>query len=361
MRLAFIKFFVVFLTIYGSAQWPLYHLVARTFGLVSPWTHGVKVFFVLSSALFLLVRTTPFSWKPLAWWADIWFGVVFIAFSFWLIQLIPALIWRPQARALDAAALVLTALVSVLSLVHGLMLPRPKPIPLSIPGAPPMTVVQLSDIHLNRWTSTDRLESYIRTTLDAKPDLIVITGDLTDERDGRLDFLIPSLRKLKAPLGVYAIPGNHEFYTGLERVADLMQKSGIRFLRNESLDLPNGWILAGIDDPAAREMRLPYVRPAEFFKTLPQGRPILFMNHRPLDWTAARAAGVNLQLSGHLHAGQIPPMDAIVFMGFKYPYGLYEKDGAYLYTTSGTGFWGPPMRLFVGAEIPVFRINTLER
>jgi hypothetical protein len=360
MRLAFVIFFLIFITVYGSAHWPLHHLMTRTFALASPWTHWVKAVFALSGSLFFLVRFTPLDWKPLAWWADTWFGVVFIAFTFWLVQVIPALIWKPHARAFDAMALAITALVSVISLAHNVLPPRPKSIHLAIPGAPSMKVVQLSDIHLNRWTSMTGLERVVENTLAANPDLIVITGDLVDERDGSLDFLLPSLQRLRAPLGVYAIPGNHEFYTGIQRAADLLQKAGIRFLRNESVGLPNGWILAGLDDPAAYEMGLAASKPEEFFKALPKGKPIVLMNHRPLDWESARRAGVKLQLSGHLHAGQIPPMDAIVFAGFKYPYGLYQKDGDFLYTTSGTGFWGPPMRFIVGAEIPVFNINKRE-
>jgi uncharacterized protein len=357
MRFAFVIFFIVFIAVYGSAQWPLYHLIVRTFALASPWTHVLKVFFAFSCILFLLVRIMPGSAKPLAWWADIWFGIVFIALTFWFLQLIPAWIWRSHARAFDAAALAVTALAAVIAIVHGVMMPRVKPIALTFPGVPPMTVVQLSDVHLNRWTPEHRLEGYVAAVMAARPDLILITGDLVDDRDSSLEVFIPSLQKLKAPLGVYAIPGNHEFYTGIPRVTDLLNKAGIRFMRNEWLDLPNGWVLAGIDDPAAREIGQPGIAPAEFFKTLPSGKPILLMNHRPLEWAQARAAGVKLQLSGHLHAGQIPPMDAIVFLGFRYPYGLYLKDGDALYTTSGTGYWGPPMRLFVRAEIPVFKIN----
>ena len=357
MRFAFVIFFFIFIAVYGAAQWPLYHLIVRTFALASPWTHVLKIFFAFSCLLFLLVRSMPGSAKPLAWWADIWFGIVFIAFTFWLLQLIPSWIWKPHARAFDAAALSIAALAAVIALVHGVMMPRLKPISLAIPGAPPMTVVQLSDTHLNRWTTMPRLEKIVEKCLSVKPDLILITGDLVDDRDGALDFLIPPLKKLRAPLGVYAIPGNHEFYTGIPRVADLLQKADIRFMRNEWLDLPNGWVLAGMDDPSAREMGQPGVKPEDFFKTLPAGKPILLMNHRPLNWDLARAAGVKLQLSGHLHAGQIPPMDAIVFLSFRYPYGLYRQDGAILYTTSGAGYWGPPMRLFVGAEIPVFKIN----
>jgi len=357
MRLGFVIFFLIFFTVYGSAQWPLYHLIVRVFSLASPWTHVLKVFFAFSSLLFLIVRVTPLNAKTLAWWADVWFGLVFIALTFWCIQLIPASIWRAQARLFDAAALTATVLAVLVSLVHGALLPFVKPMVLRIPDAPPMTVVQLSDIHLNRWSSIPRLEAIVGRALAGRPDLIVITGDLTDERDGNLDFLVPTLLKLKSPMGVYAIPGNHEFYTGIGRAAQIMEKAGIRLLRNEWLDLPNGWVLAGMDDPAAREMGLPAPKPRDFLASLPKGKPILFLNHRPLNWSDARAAGVNLQLSGHLHAGQIPPMDAIVFLGFGYPFGLYKEGDAFLYTTSGTGYWGPPMRLFVGAEIPFFKIN----
>jgi len=357
MRLGFILFFLIFVAVYGSAHLPLYHLVTRAFAPASPWVHAVRAFFAVSGLLFFLVRLTPMAWKPLALWADAWFGVVFIALTFWLLLLVPTLIWRPQARGFDVAALALTLFVSIFSLVHNAAPPRVKVLDLAIPGAPPMTVAQLSDIHLNRWTAPARLEAIVERTLGQRPDLIAVTGDLVDERDGTLEFLLPILKRLQAPLGVWAIPGNHEFYTGLDRAADLLTRAGFRWMRNERADLPNGWRLAGLDDPAAREMGTEAPTPEEFFAGPPSDRPLLFLYHRPMAFDLARAAGVKLQLSGHLHAGQIPPMDAIIFLFFKFPFGLYTEGGAFLYTTSGTGYWGPPMRLFVGSEIAVFRIN----
>ncbi|MCP5054308.1 MAG: metallophosphoesterase, partial [bacterium] len=77
----------------------------------------------------------------------------------------------------------------------------------------------------------------------------------------------------------------------------------------------------------------------------------ILLYHRPFLFDEAIKKGVNLQLAGHTHAGQIPPMEAIVWLYYKYPYGLYEKDGAYIYTTSGVGYWGPPMRFLVKPEI----------
>lgn len=361
MRLGFVIFFLVFVAVYGSAHLPLYHLVIRSFAPSAPWMHAIRAFFALSGLLFFLVRFSPLDAKPLALWADAWFGVVFIAFTFWLLLLVPSLIWRPQARTFDIAALVLTGLVAAVSLIHNALPPRVKVVDLAIPGAPPMTVAHLSDIHLNRWTSPGRVERLAERTLAAKPDLIAVTGDLVDERDGGLEFLLPALQRLRAPLGVWAVPGNHEFYTGLDRTGDLVTRAGFRWMRNERADLPNGWTVAGLDDPAAREMGMKAASPEEFFAGPPSDRPLLFLYHQPRAFDLARAAGVKLQLSGHLHAGQIPPMDAIIFAFFKYPYGLYREGDAFLYTTSGAGFWGPPMRLFVGSEIPVFRINHPER
>jgi hypothetical protein len=361
MRLGLLLFVVVLAAVYGSAHLPLYHFAVRAFAPSAPWLWTLRAFFAASGLLFLVVRVTPLAWKPLAVWADVWFGTVFIAFTFWLLFLVPTLLWRPHARAFDIAALALTAIAAAVSLVHNALPPQVKVVDLAIPGAPPMTVAHLSDVHLNRWTSPKQVERLADRTLAAKPDLIAITGDLVDERNGGLEFLIPSLRRLRAPLGVWAVPGNHEFYTGLDRAGDLVTRAGFRWMRNERADLPNGWTVAGLDDPAGRGMGMkPAVTPKAFFAGLPPDRPVLFLYHPPRAFDLARAAGVKLQLSGHLHAGQIPPLDAIIFAFFEYPYGLYREGDAYLYTTSGAGTWGPPMRLFVGSEIPVFRINNRE-
>ncbi len=360
MRLGFALFFLFFVAVYGSAHLPLYHLVTRSFAPSALWIYAIRALFTLSGLLFFFVRFSPLDGKPLAVWADVWFGLVFIAFTFWLLFLVPTLLWRPHARAFDIAALALAGLVAAVSLVHNAVPPRVRTLDLAIPGAPPMTVAHLSDIHLNRWTSPAQVETIVERTLAAEPDLIAITGDLVDERDGGLEFLLPVLSRLQAPMGVWAVPGNHEFYTGLDRAGALVTRAGYRWLRNERADLLNGWTIAGLDDPAARAMGIKAVSPREFFTGPPSDRPLLFLYHRPLAFDLARAAGVKLQLSGHLHAGQIPPMDAIIFAFFKYPHGLYRKGDAFLYTTSGAGYWGPPMRFLVGAEIPVFRINQRE-
>ena len=179
-----------------------------------------------------------------------------------------------------------------------------------------------------------------------KPDLIVLTGDIADSGMGGEARVGAGL---KAPQGVFAVMGNHEFYHGLEDSARILQGMGARVLRNEDADLPCGIQLVGVDD--IRTARVSRQEVSELFSRLDPGKPSIFLSHQPLDFDLAAKAGVGLMLSGHTHQGQIWPFGLIVRLFYPRFHGLYEENKSWLYVTSGTGQWGPPMRLFTRAEI----------
>ena len=132
---------------------------------------------------------------------------------------------------------------------------------------------------------------------------------------------------------------------------EIAKNSNITVLRNEKITIADAFELAGIDDKTGRRFSEVGSDLNSALKNVDFTKPVILLSHQPDIFDEAAKLGVDLQLSGHTHAGQIPPMDLIVMLAFKYPYGLYRKNGSYLYTTSGTGIWGPPMRLFSRCEI----------
>jgi len=216
------------------------------------------------------------------------------------------------------------------------------------------TLVQLSDLHIDLSKSSSWLDNLVARTNRLNPDLIVITGDLIDTDICRLDGICAILRKLKARYGVYAVTGNHEFYAGIPLFLKTAAAAHLTVLRNAGVSIAGAIELAGIDDAHEAE-RFEHISPQESlaaaFSRIDFRKPLILLSHQPDVFDLARGMGADLQLSGHTHAGQIPPMDLLVRILFEYPFGRYQRGAAFLYTTCGTGFWGPPMRLFSKSEI----------
>jgi predicted MPP superfamily phosphohydrolase len=159
------------------------------------------------------------------------------------------------------------------------------------------------------------------------------------------------LKRLDAAHGVLAITGNHEFYAGLDIFKEMAKQSNIKILRNKTITIADTLQIIGLDDDAGKQFGIKGPGLDALIKTCDQNKPIILLFHRPLRFDEAAAKGVDLQLSGHTHAGQIPPADIMVWLIYKYPWGLYKKGDAYIYTSSGTGLWGPPMRFLSRNEI----------
>ncbi|PWB67135.1 MAG: metallophosphoesterase [Deltaproteobacteria bacterium] len=219
-------------------------------------------------------------------------------------------------------------------------------------------IAQISDVHLGLMVRHRRARAIAEAIRDAKPDLVVSTGDLVDGRINHLDGLSGILRDIPAPLGKYAVTGNHEFYAGIGPSLDFTRRAGFTVLRGQDAPVGNALRLVGVDDPAAgsfvpREGR----SEEELMGSGPSPRFTILLKHRPVLSPAARTAA-DLQLSGHTHNGQIFPFRLLVRLFYPLLSGLYEsKGGAALYTSRGTGTWGPPMRFLASPEVTIIDIE----
>ncbi|MFO7957950.1 MAG: metallophosphoesterase [Candidatus Brocadiia bacterium] len=217
-----------------------------------------------------------------------------------------------------------------------------------------LRVVQITDVHLGLSVGNWRLRKIARLVKRAEPDLIVSTGDLVDAQMAGLEEAGRMLAELEAPRGKFAIAGNHEYYAGLEQALRFTRDAGFRMLLNETAPAGEGLTLVGFEDRAAR-----YAggRPAWDEETIlsqaPEDTFVLVLKHRPFV-NRELLHLMDMQLSGHTHRGQIFPFSLAVVAYYEYPHGLVELDpGTWLYTSLGTGTWGPPMRVFNPPEVTV--------
>jgi predicted MPP superfamily phosphohydrolase len=208
---------------------------------------------------------------------------------------------------------------------------------LNIPAPVNLDIVQLSDIHRGS-VSQHHLQRLVQKTNDLNPDVVLITGDLLDPAGRLTSESIQPLSQLMAP--VYWISGNHERYAGMDKVMALLKEMSVIPLRNEVASV-SGIQLIGIDDSDNRG-QVASVLPS--LQLDPDCYTIL-MYHQPEGVDAAAKAGINLMLCGHTHYGQIWPFNWVVRSRFQYLRGLHHIGDMALYISTGSGTWGPPMRL----------------
>ena len=224
-----------------------------------------------------------------------------------------------------------------------------------------LTVVLASDLHLGALVGPSRLEKVVARMKALDPDVVLFAGDVVDESvtpkiEAKLGAI---MRKLSARLGLYAAPGNHEFYSGLETNLACLRSCGITVLQDQAVGVGGAFALVGRRDPSS-------LKPGETRLSIPgilsasgldASLPIVVIDHQPLHLEEAEAAGAALQLSGHTHDGQIFPFDLINGLIYELNWGHLRKGGTHYYVTSGAGTWGPPIRVGSRAEIVRIRLS----
>ena len=217
------------------------------------------------------------------------------------------------------------------------------------------TIVQITDLHVGMTIDRAFVQRVVDHANGLAPDLIALTGDLVDGKVEDLRAEVAPLGELRARHGVFAITGNHEYYSGADAWIAEITRLGARYLRNQRVTIGDGdarFELAGVDDYTAES----YPGHGEDMAAAVAGRDpsraLVLLAHQPRQVRHAALHGVDLQLSGHTHGGQIFPWHYIVKMqqgGLLA--GRYEHEGTQLYVSRGCGYWGPPVRLLAPLEI----------
>jgi uncharacterized protein len=253
-------------------------------------------------------------------------------------------------------------------LLNGLDDVRVHTVPLSFPGLPAdlkgLRIAHISDVHVGLALGLDDLERMAERTAQAKPDLVLITGDFADDTDAYPDAL--KLAAAIAPrLGVYASIGNHEYFRGINEIFRAYERGPVPLLLDSGAAVSVGnstiW-LAGADDPRSLSRMKPDFFPRTLERSLrdaPSDAFVISLSHRPESFPEAARLGVPLTLAGHTHGGQIGFAGRSVveyLVPSKYMWGHYRLNGSQLYVSAGAGHWFP-FRLGVPAEIPIYTLT----
>jgi len=222
-----------------------------------------------------------------------------------------------------------------------------------------VTIAQISDLHLGIMLGDDFLDRVIGKLREIKPDIVVATGDIVDGQGDDLEALARHFHSYTPPLGAFAVTGNHEYYAGLENSLSFLRNAGFTVLRGESAKA-GGIVLVGVDDPNAlssgQQARLDTSKaPA----SVTASDFIVLLKHQPV---VGSDTPFDLQLSGHIHGGQIFPFVYLTRLTYGVHTGLTElADGRRLYVSRGAGTWGPPIRLFAAPEITLITITSVNK
>ncbi|MFC0004243.1 metallophosphoesterase [Micromonospora siamensis] len=225
-----------------------------------------------------------------------------------------------------------------------------------------LRIATVSDIHLGPLRGrahTERIVSMINR-LDA--DLVAVVGDLVDGSVAELGEAAEPLRDLRSRYGSFFVTGNHEYYSGVEEWVREVDRLGLRVLQNvrQEIRTPGGVLdLAGVNDVTADGTGL--AAPADYAAALGDrdpSRPVVLLAHQPVAVEEAAKYGVDLQLSGHTHGGQMVPFNLAVGLAQPVVSGLGEVDGTKVYVTNGAGFWGPPVRVGADPQISLVELRS---
>lgn len=225
------------------------------------------------------------------------------------------------------------------------------------PGMKKFTIVQISDIHLGLMVRNNRVTRIIELVRAADPDVLVSTGDLVDGQLDGLTDLAQRFRLVQTRYGKFAVTGNHEFYAGLKSSLLLTRQAGFSILRNEAVQIAGGVTFVGVDDPAAkRHGDAAAVAESELLLQQPSGNYKILLKHRPA--VAPQSFGkFDLQLSGHVHKGQIFPFNLLTYLFYPVKVGLTRlAPDSFIYVSRGTGTWGPPIRFLAPPEVTVIEL-----
>jgi predicted MPP superfamily phosphohydrolase len=231
-------------------------------------------------------------------------------------------------------------------------------------------IALVSDIHIGKIIGQSRIDRIVNLINSRSPDIVLIAGDTVDDASlfsaGKMrDEAASALASLKPRLGVWAILGNHEYYAGIDGSVRFLRDCGVNVLRDEWAAPGGELLLIGRDDLTVTRtggerasLRSIISRAESSLGASASRRPIVVLDHQPLNLEESQRAGVALQLSGHTHKGQVFPGNLVVAAIFEKHYGLYSKGLTQYYITSGAGTWGPPVRTTGRSEVVFINLNV---
>ena len=216
----------------------------------------------------------------------------------------------------------------------------------------------ISDVHLGEIVGRDRLRNAVELINGMEPDMVFITGDLIDGsvKPVKKGNMLEELKGIKARSGVYFITGNHEHYSNaVEEITEMIEETGVTVLRDKTVKINDSLYIVGREDMDGQRFGHKRAGLTELLEGVDTSLPVIVLDHQPSKLDEPRKAGVDLQLSGHTHAGQFFPASLVTNMMFEEDFG-YLKDGGFnLVVSCGYGTWGPTVR--IGSQSEIIKLN----
>jgi hypothetical protein len=375
-------FFTIFFTVYTAAN---YYIFIRGWQALSSVSYlkpfYAVVFFIVAlsyiAAKFLDGKIPHAIYDAMIWIGSFWFAFMLYFFlSIVLIDFLRLLNWKlnffPQFisnnyEEVKKYLLVSVIIISSVIILLGYLNTRRivvNSVTIEIPRKQSelteLNAVVLSDLHLSTINGEKLLSKIVAMINELNPDIVFIPGDFVDDKAEtlKLEEIGGSLSHIKAKYGVFASVGNHEFINGIKGTSRFISENGINLIRDSSQLVANSFLIAARDDSSkvnfTGEQRKSL---QEIMNTVDKNFPIILLDHTPYRLQEAEMNGVDLQLSGHTHHGQMFPLNFITKMIYEVSWGYKKRSNTHYYVSCGVGTWGPPVRLGSDSEIVNLRIK----
>lgn len=355
-------FIIIFLSIYLGANGLLFRALLSGISQFPLWAKiSVSALYWLLALSFIFIESFHRKLPMQAAHVLYWIGTGWLAFFVYMLLLFGVVAiarWLGQPTVYFwAGGISLIAVALIAGFVHfNHPVVRHQSISIENPNdsIKSLRVVAVSDVHLGYGIRRGRAERYVRLINEQKPDLILISGDLIDVSVRPLweDNMQETLRQLRAPMGVYMVPGNHEYISGINESIRFIQTTGIKLLRDSIVTLPCGIQIIGRDDKT-NARRKPV---SELLAQTNANAPVFLLDHQPDNDQISQIVNsrrVDFALFGHTHHGQIWPMTWITDLRYRQSHGYARQGRTHVYVSSGLGLWGPPFRIGTDSELLV--------
>lgn len=375
-------FFTIFFTIYAAVNYYIFIRGWQALSGVPILKPFYAVIFIIAATSYILAKfldgKIPHAiYDTMIWIGSFWFAFMLYFFlSIILLDLLLLLNWKLQffpefitnnyeevKKYLLAAVISISSLVIIFGylntrkiVVNSLAVDLPR----KQSKLTELNVVVLSDLHLSTINDETWLGKIVAKINQLNPDIVFIPGDFVDERAETLkhEGIGVSLSQIKAKYGVFASTGNHEFINGISGTSKFITDNGINLIRDSSLLVADSFILAAREDSSKANFTGESRKSlAEIIGGINKSYPIILLDHTPFRLEEAEANGIDLQLSGHTHHGQMFPLNIITKMIYEVSWGYKKKNNTHYYVSCGVGTWGPPVRLESESEIVNLKIR----
>ncbi len=372
--MSFIIFFSIVIGIYALANYYVYQkglLSLSAYPLIKQYFKIVFWFLVLTYPTGRIMEKIYLSYfsDALVWVGSFWLAALLYFFLFCLLidlislingiwHFIPELFYKGSFQKVLFLAVTGGVMVLLAGGFINARMPVVKNTDIHIPKAAGarehLHAVLISDVHLGTLIGNGYLERIVSEINNISPEIVFIAGDLVDEdlQPVLRQNIGHTLSKLNPYLGVFAVTGNHEFIGGAEEAVSYLEKYGITFLRDTILKVDNSFYVIGREDREMQRFTGVERKPLdELISMADDSYPFILIDHQPFYLKKTAESGIDLQLSGHTHHGQLWPLNYITSAMYKVSHGHENVSGMEVYVTSGVGTWGPPLRIGSRPEI----------